>query len=106
MAETDLLSIMSMMDSGQNMLGTPLSVDARARIFACVNDPTHETWGKAHSLFITGGGWGVTLWEALLRHTDYDVASKPLDGTWPSVPTREQILTALHTAMENAKKHR
>jgi hypothetical protein len=42
----------------------------------------------------------TTLWQALLAHTDYAVQSKPIDGGWPAVPTREQLLTALRVVME------
>lgn len=93
-----MLALMGDLDEGTNLFG-PLSAEVRARLFAVVDTPTQDTWGNAYSVIVTAEGM-TTLWQALLAHTDYAVQSKPLDGDWPAVPTREQLLTALRAVME------
>lgn len=98
MDEQQMLALMGDLDQGTNLFG-PLSADVRARLFAVVDKPTQDTWGDAYSVIVTAEGMN-TLWQALGAYTDYAVRSKPLDGKWPTVPTREQLLTALCAAMK------
>lgn len=98
MDEQQMLALMRDLDEGANLFG-PLGAAARARIFAVVDNATQETWGDAHSVIVISRGM-TTLWQAVLAHTDYAVRSKPVDGDWPAVPTREQLLTALSAALK------
>ncbi len=98
MNEQQMLALMRDLDEGTNLFG-PLGADVRARLFAVVDNPTQDTWGNAYSVIVASEGM-TTLWQALLACTDYAVRSKPLDGDWPAVPSREQLLTALHAVMK------
>jgi hypothetical protein len=92
-------AVMALLDKGSNPLGA-LSPEVRARLFAVIDNPTQQTWDDAHSIILSGGSW-LTLWQAVLRFTDYDVTSRPLDDPWPAVPTCEQIATAIAVALED-----
>jgi len=94
--EQQMLALMRDLDEGTNLFG-PLRQDIRARLFAVADNPTQDTWTDAYSVIVTSQGM-TTLWQAVLAHTDYSVRSKPLDGHWPAVPTRDQLLTALSAA--------
>lgn len=96
MDEQQMLTLMRDLDEGTNLFG-PLGPVVRARLFAVVDNPTQDTWEDAHTVIVTTQGI-TTLWQALLAYTDYAVQSKPVDANWPAVPTREQLLTALHAA--------
>lgn len=97
-ATTDeMLDLMMHLDNGTNMFGS-LTLDARARIFALVDNPTEETWTNAFGIIVSGtdpNTMPTTLWSALNRHTTYQVVGRQTDKPWPKIPTREQILTAL-----------
>ena len=93
-----MLALMRDLDEGTNLFG-PLGPQVRARLFAVVDNPTQDTWGNAYSVIVTSQGM-TTLWQALLAYTDYAVQSKPAGQDWPAVPTREQLVTALHAAMK------
>ena len=97
MDEQQMRALMNDLDAGTNLFG-PLSAEIRARLFAVADSPNQNTWATAYSVIITTEGM-TTLWQALLAYTDYAVQSKPLDGDWPDVPTRDQILTALRAAL-------
>ncbi len=98
MDEQQMLALMRDLDEGTNLFG-PLGADVRARLFAVTDNPTQRTWGNAYPVIVTARGM-TTLWQAVLAHTDYAVQSKPGDGDWSAVPTREQILTALSAAIK------
>lgn len=89
--------LMTYLDEGTNMFGA-LSPDVRARLFAVVDQPSQETWEDAHPIILSAPSF-TTLWQACIRYADYGVTSKPLDGPWPVVPTRDQILAALKGAL-------
>lgn len=93
MKEQELLSLMDSLDRGTNTFGA-LSPEVRARLFAVADQPSQQSWEAAHTCMINDRQF-ITLWQALIRFTDYRVMSKPADGDWPLLPTREQILTAL-----------
>jgi len=94
MTEEDLLTLMAALDCGSSMRGL-LTPETRARIFAAVGDPSNATWDDAHSIVIDATEGIVTLWQAVLLHTGYNVTSKPADGAWPAIPTTAQLLDAL-----------
>jgi hypothetical protein len=87
------LELMMHLDNGSSLFGK-LGSDARARIFAVVDQPSESSWDSSYSIILTSEPRVTTLWQALLRHTDYSVTSRP-EGPWPVLPTRTQILTAL-----------
>lgn len=100
MNEETLLQLMKALDNGTNMFGK-LSPDVRARLYAVVDNPTSETWGDANGIILRDGGMR-TLWQALLRHTDYNVTTGPSvrmgeETVWPQhmIPTTEQLCAAL-----------
>ena len=97
MDTTTLLSLMTALDAGTNIFGV-LPDHIRARIFAAVDSPGEDTWDNAYSVMISNERFS-TLWQALLKHTDYPVRVKPSGGGWPLVPTAEQILTALYAEL-------
>jgi hypothetical protein len=98
MNEHELLSLMSALDQGTNMFGH-LKPEIRARLFAAVDNPTDETWTDAHGIMVSDGRF-MTLWQACLRFTDYPVRRGPVDGgRWESIPTRDQLVTALTRAV-------
>ncbi len=103
MNENEMLSLMDSLDRGTNTFGA-LSPDVRARLFAVAENPTEQTWEAAHGCMINDRRF-ITLWQALIRYADYRVISKPVDGTWPVLPTREQILTALAEGTTTIEPH-
>jgi hypothetical protein len=96
------LELMQALDDGGNMFGA-LPSDIRVRLFAVLDTPTEQTWNDAHSIVVAPTGFiGITLWQALLRHTDYAVTRGPSDGgPWSAIPTREQLCQALRDANLN-----
>lgn len=69
---TTLLSverIATALDNAHNGFGMELTTDARARIFAAIDEPSMTTWIAARAIIIThvviAGG---TLWQAVCRH--------------------------------------
>lgn len=91
------VKLMTALDAGSNLFGS-LSPDVRARIYAAAENPSQETWSDAHSVILDRESW-MTLWQAVLRFTSYDVTSKPCDGPWPVVPTGQQIVLAVREAL-------
>lgn len=59
----ELLRLASALDRCTNLFGNPIAADNRARIFACVDNPTAETWQDARSSLVTPG---TTLWQAAI----------------------------------------
>lgn len=103
MSSTDqYLDLMRDLDRGENMFG-PLQDDIRARLFAVADNPNDETWNAAYSILVgKDDGWPITLWQALLKFTDFNLTTGPSHeigkgrtSTWAEVPTREQILDAI-----------
>lgn len=93
------VEVMALLDKATNLFG-PLKAPLRARLFAVIDNPTQATWEDAHSIIVSvDQGW-LTLWQAALRFTAYNVTSKGCDAPWPSIPTREQIAAALTAALE------
>lgn len=93
----EALDLMMHLDNGTTMFGS-LTLDARARIFALVDNPNEETWNNAFGIIVSGTNpntMPTTLWSALNRHTTYQVIGRQTDKPWPKIPTREQILIAL-----------
>ena len=96
------LALMHDLDRGENMFG-PLQDDIRARLFAAVETPNNDTWDAAYSILIgKDDGWPITLWQALLKFTDFDLTTGPTHeigkgrtSAWAEIPTREQILEAI-----------
>jgi len=86
--------------------GLPLSALARGLVRAAIAHPTDESWDEAHGVTVTSG---ITLWEAVLTYTEYDVTVSPrfvvrADGdgfmrmhrtSWQAIPTSAQIIEAL-----------
>lgn len=102
MNEREMLDLMSALDQGTNLFGS-LGPDTRARIFEAVDNPCEETWQDVHGILLIGdpGRRFLTVWQALLRYTDYAVERGPTAGEpWSAVPTREQYLTALTAALK------
>lgn len=95
----DLDLIMRLLDAGATLLG-PLTPELRGRLFAVISEPTQETWNDAHSIVIRSEPRFITLWQAVLAHTDYDIARLPSGTAWPEIPTRTQILAALRAELE------
>lgn len=99
----EALEFMSDLDKGSNLFGS-LSPQVRARLFAVVDKPSQDTWNDAHGIILTSARM-TTLWQALLAHTDYDVAAGPPHtpgqepGPWPTLPTSEQLLIAIRTEL-------
>lgn len=93
----EILELMALLDAGQNLFGS-LSPQIRQRLAAVADNPSQITWDDAYSIVLTDPG-GRTLWQALLAHTDYQVASRNSESTWPSYPTTEQILRALRAEL-------
>lgn len=89
-----LLALMGALDAGTNMHGA-LSPELRARIYAAVNAPSQHTWDAAYSIEISAVGGCATLWQAVLKHTDYPVRGRPSGAPWSQVPTAGQLITAL-----------
>lgn len=93
----------------RTMLGEPLRPFAREALLEVVAHPDDESWDVAHAVYIAPC---LTLWEALLRHTDYDIRVGPRfiasvspaghvsirRTPWAQVPTSAQIVTALERA--------
>ncbi|KMV13617.1 hypothetical protein ACT17_34255 [Mycolicibacterium conceptionense] len=97
LTETQRDALLEDLDKGTNLFG-PLSFSIRSRLCAAVNHPSQDTWDDAHGIILDGSSF-TTLWQAVLEHTDYNVRSKPSDGVWPALPTRDQILDGLHSAL-------
>lgn len=101
MSTDESLDLMMHLDNGTSMFGS-LTLDARARIFALVDNPDQETWSNAFGIIVSGSDpnkMPTTLWGALNRHTDYQVIGRDRSKPWPEIPTREQILTALKAVL-------
>lgn len=96
MDNATLVDIMDSLDRGTNIFGA-LSADVRARLFAVLDNPTDSTWDDAHTVMVNADRF-MTLWQATIRFGGYTVQSKPADGPWPEIPTREQLITALRDA--------
>lgn len=100
----EVLRFMNDLDKGTNLMG-PLSPEIRARLYAVVDKPNQETWADAHTIIISGM---TTLWQALLKHTDYDVTSGPsyaqgeAPGPWPKLPTSDQMLIAIRAELSRS----
>jgi hypothetical protein len=97
----EMLELMMHLDNGSSMFGS-LSLDARARIFALVDNPDQETWTNAFGIIVSGTDlhkMPTTLWGALTRHSDYQVISRDRSKPWSEIPTRDQILTALKAVL-------
>ena len=94
--------------------GAPLSAIAKSLVRAACIHPDDAAWDEAHGVIVTPN---VTLWEAVLAHTDYDVWMSPRfvaqllpSGTirttraeWSAIPTGDQVVAALraiHLASE------
>lgn len=100
MRRSDELAFMAALDNGANLFGS-LRPEIRARLYAVVKNPSQETWNDANGIILSDF---TTLWQALLRHTDFDVTSGPAHGTgerppWPKLPTRAQLLQAIRTQL-------
>jgi hypothetical protein len=98
----DSLELMAMLDNGRTLLGHELTADARARLFALVDNVTQETWANARGIILREPM--TTLWQALLRHTDYDVYTGPRHAAgespaWPKLPTSAQVLEAIRATL-------
>jgi hypothetical protein len=91
----------------RNSLGLPLGVWARGLLIDVCTTPPHDTsWDEAHGVIIAPD---LSLWEAVLTYTDYDVTASPHyvarvlpDGSirmertrWSAVPTSEQVVATL-----------
>ena len=90
----------------RTVFGAALGRTARGLIRAAALTPGDDVWDEAHGVLVAPG---VTLWEAVLMHTDYDVRVSPtfvartterggirIDRTpWADVPSGEQVVTAL-----------
>ncbi len=83
--------VMELFDAGSNMLGK-LDPEIRARLWAVVDRPGERTWTDTHGIIINRL---TTLWQALLKWTDYPIRTRDADGPWPLIPTTEQLVTAL-----------
>jgi hypothetical protein len=76
--------------------------DRRARLFAAIDNPTQATWDNAYSLILTDIAVGLgqaTLWENVLGVSSYGIRSKAVDGLWPSIPLRSELMDALRRAV-------
>ena len=86
--------------------GAPLSGIAQGLLRTACTHPDDAAWDEAHGIIVSPN---ITLWEAVLAHTDYDVwmspryvASSLPNGAilttrteWMAVPTGEQVIAAL-----------
>lgn len=61
-------------------------------IAQAIKDPTSRSWDTAARVLVTER---MSLWQAVVIHTDYPETRGPTDGVWRTVPDGEQILTAL-----------
>jgi hypothetical protein len=90
------------LDLAANMLGKPLSEDARARLAAVLAHPDNETWQDAHSIIIAPHpGFGLTLWQAVIAVVPGFPQTGPSYTTgrftpWEQIPTSEQIAQAIN----------
>jgi len=93
----EALELMMHLDNGTSMFGA-LSVDARARIWAVVDQPNQETWEHAYAVIVRAE-FLMTLLQALRDYSDFDVQPKEMAAPWPTIPTRDQILLALKAVL-------
>lgn len=92
LATAQMAAVMDLLDRAVCLHGSPIGEDARARIFAAIDNPRQMSWHNAYTVLISPPM--TTLWQAVVKHTDYAVYSKP-EGLWPVVPTRKQLVDAL-----------
>ena len=87
-------AVMADLDRARTLLGNPLTVDARARIAAALEDPA-TGWTAARSVILRPDSLRLsTLWQCT-------VAANPTDGRLElamAVPTAEQIAAGLALA--------
>lgn len=95
----ELVELMDLLDQARNTADQPVSDDARARLYALVEQPTTSTWQDAHSLCIAG--W-ETLWQAVLAvDATFPVLGRRTDQhgdvleDWERIPDRQLVLAAL-----------
>lgn len=93
----DAMQLMASLDDCGNLHGQ-LKPQARARLYAVAENPSQVTWDDAHTIVLDSRSW-MTLWQAVLEFTDYNVTSKSADDVWPDVPTSEQIVKAITEAL-------
>tara|TARA_R110002051_G_scaffold60546_9_gene110895 strand:- start:7468 stop:7872 length:405 start_codon:yes stop_codon:yes gene_type:complete len=86
----------------RNALGNPLSTEARARLVAVATEPNENTWEHAYALVLAPRA-AHTLWQAVLRHTEYPVMARPSGTAWSEIPTRQQIMLALDLATRDSE---
>lgn len=96
----DLSQIMDLLDNGTNLFG-PLSPEIRRRLWAVVAKPSQESWDDTYSIILSYEKSWLTLWQAVLRFTDYDIDIKQCDHSWQEIPTQQQILDALTCALDD-----
>jgi glutathionylspermidine synthase len=81
-----------------NIFG-PIKEDIRIRLQAVIDNPCQDTWDDAYTIILTTKGRMPTLWNAV-RHIDPEFPmSKPLDDSWPSIPTSDTIKKAINWAV-------
>ena len=106
-AYRELRLIDSALDACTNALGDPMPPFARRLVLDLIQRPCEELWDAAHGVSLSRS---VTLWQALLQHTEYGVTAGPRqiatagDGTptitrtpWAAVPTASQVRRAVLT---------
>lgn len=106
-AYRELRLIDSALDACTNVFGEPVPAFARRLVRDLIQHPCEELWDAAHGVSLSRE---VTLWQALLAHTEYDVTAGPRQVVteggegpticrtpWAAVPTASQVRRAILT---------
>ncbi|UOE45935.1 hypothetical protein [Agromyces larvae] len=94
----DLNKIAAALDGARGATGRPLSAEARALVFAVMDDTAGPDWAtermkrweKARGLVVSPAHGGMTLWQAVVARW----------GTWYAEPTVCPGATAILEALE------
>ena len=93
----------------QNWYGRLTDPDLRRRLTAVLENPTQETWDDANTIIIDPRGGpgrglgGTTLWNAWIAIDPDAPKSKPADGPWPKVPTKDDLVRAFQWALSKGE---
>ena len=74
--------------------------DMQVRLEGVIENPNSLTWNNAFDIVLCPGtgGAGITLWQAWLK-TDPDAPASRDGHNWPTLPTQEQVITAIQYAL-------
>ena len=97
------------LNSFTTVYGTPLSSEKKAALTELTRHVTEQSWEEAHGTLLTPS---ITLWQAVIRHTNYSVTALPANPgdyngfnpfqqtdreqtRWPHLPSPDEVRYAI-----------